>query len=795
MGEFGGLLPPVLIKFVGDTAELSKGISESEGRLGAMNKAFSTFGKVGALALAGVGAESVHLAMNFDASMEMIHTQAGVAQDQIKGLSNGVLKLAGQVGEGPDSLAEALYHIESQFAGTGLTGAKAMALLKTSAEGAKIGGANLVDVTNALGAAMTAQIPGDENLDKAMGMLNATVGAGDMHMQDLADAMGGGMIAVIKGYGLSMRDASAALALFGDNNIRGAAAGTALRMSVQALATPAAGKAAREQLAALGLTSKTLAKDMQTGGLNKALTDLHDRLQKAGITGTQAGAVLTTMFGKKAGTGVNVLMDQYDKLQNKYEEVDRGGNQFAASWAATQDTFKNKVDRLKASAESLGIQIGNKLIPPLTALGDWFARHKNITEGLVAAIGALMALSIVVWMANVAKSAAQMGKAVLLAAKDFILAGEESEAAFAVNPVFLVIAAVVALGVAIYEIVKHWSTVKRWLSDFWGWMKVGWRDTIGWLKKNWEIVAAILILPLAPFLLAWRFFHKQIVDAAQATWRFLQPVFRGIATGLNILLIPLRLQAAMWIWLFRAMIIPTVLWAWRTVISPTFHLIAAAFDVILGFALRLFVGAWRIGWNILSSVVSWAWKNLLGPTFHLIGTGLDLFIGAQLRLFKAGWDLLWRGIKDTVDVAWKFLKPIFDVIGKGIGLISTAAGKVGGIIGKANKILPFAEGGSPPVGRAVLVGERGPELAVFGGSAYIHTASQTRSILAGGKASGGWVGSASSWGSATSGGGSRGSQQPPDIVVQVDGVTLFRIVQKQALRNQRRNINNGLQIA
>ena len=36
---------------------------------------------------------------------------------------------------------------------------------------------------------------------QAMGVLNATVGAGDMTMQDLADAMGTGMLATVKGYG------------------------------------------------------------------------------------------------------------------------------------------------------------------------------------------------------------------------------------------------------------------------------------------------------------------------------------------------------------------------------------------------------------------------------------------------------------------------------------------------------------------------------------------------------------------------------------------------------------------
>ena len=69
-------------------------------------------------------------------------------------------------------------------------------------------------------------IKGAQNYNQAMGALNATVGAGDMTMQDLADALSNGVMPVVKNYGLSLLDdVGAALATFGDNNIRGAAGG------------------------------------------------------------------------------------------------------------------------------------------------------------------------------------------------------------------------------------------------------------------------------------------------------------------------------------------------------------------------------------------------------------------------------------------------------------------------------------------------------------------------------------------------------------------------------------------
>lgn len=354
-------------------------------------------GMIGGAGLAAVGVASVVMAAKFDSAMEQIHTQAGVAQDQIGGLKSGVLALAGQVGFSPDSLAEALYHIESSFASVGIKGPQAMNMLKIAAEGAAVGHANLVDVTNALDAAIASGIPGVSNMSQAMGVLNATVGAGDMKMQDLADAFGTGMLAVVKGFGLSITDVGAALAVFGDNNIRGAQAGTELRMAVMALASPA--KAGIKVLEGLGLTASQLGKDMQTGGLMKAVTDLKTHMDKAGLSAVQQGQVITEIFGKKAGTGVNILISQFDRLKSKYPDLAKGASQFGQAWEATKKTTAQQWKELESGAEALGIQIGEKLMPYVQKLLSFMLSHKSVFTdvaiGIAAVTLALTALSVI----------------------------------------------------------------------------------------------------------------------------------------------------------------------------------------------------------------------------------------------------------------------------------------------------------------------------------------------------------------------------------------------------------------
>lgn len=326
-------------------------------------------GKLAGTALAGglvvAAGASVDLATKFQSSMELIHTQAGVSQKAIKGLSDGVLSLAGPVATAPQELSVGLFHLASQ----GLRGKQALDALRVAAEGAKVGQANLEDVTNALGAAMASHIKGVENLHQAMGALNATVGAGDMHMQDLADAMGTGLAANARLAGVSLKDVSAALAVFGDNNIRGAKAGTALGSALRLMSAPS--KTAASALASVGIGATDLAAKMAgPGGLQSAIALLKDKMDAAGLSAIQQNQLLTQAFGGKQSTGVKLLIDEFGRFKTKEEEVAAGANKFGDAWKSTTETASFKFDQFKASMEALGIKLGTVLLPGVTKAVD-----------------------------------------------------------------------------------------------------------------------------------------------------------------------------------------------------------------------------------------------------------------------------------------------------------------------------------------------------------------------------------------------------------------------------------------
>jgi TP901 family phage tail tape measure protein len=352
--------------------------------------------------LAGVviGVGSVAMAAHFQSSMLRIQTQANASHAQVERLSKGVLDMAGQVAETPAVLADAAYHIASIGQGS-LTTAKELRVLRIATEGAKIGGANLTDVTNALDAAIVSHIRGVKNYSQAMGVLNSTVGAGDMTMQDLADAFGP-LGAVMKGYNVDIRQVGAALATFGDNNIRGAAAGTQLRMAVQALAVPSAHGV--EILKKWGIESGNLSKQLEHGGLTSALDTLMQKMRANGVTAKDQGNILTQTFGKRAGVGLSVLEGQLGRFHTKLGEVSKGASGFGSSWKTYTKSFGYAWDSAKASAEALMIELGTKLlpiatklmnwisttaIPALSRFGSWLKKNAEWTKPLAIALGVL----------------------------------------------------------------------------------------------------------------------------------------------------------------------------------------------------------------------------------------------------------------------------------------------------------------------------------------------------------------------------------------------------------------------
>lgn len=349
--------------------EAGKQVEETGFKAALASKGVQELGKslliIGGIA-AGVIAATTLMASTFANDMALIQTQAQASGVEVTKMSAAILDMATSVGTSPDQLANSLYHIES----AGIRGAKALQVLKAAAIGAAIGHANLETVTQSLITLTNSHIKGIQSESQAMAILNGIVGAGDMRMQDLADAMSTGIISVAHSFGLSITDVGAGLATLGDNLMQGSMAATRFKMSLSMMASPTTASA--KALATIGIGSLQLAQDMRKPqGLLVALQDLRKHLVESGMSAVQQAQVISKAFGGgRSAAAIMVLLEQTDRVKAKYKDITAAAKEFGANWAQTQQQASYQMGKFKAAIDVLAIRMGTAFLPALRAITD-----------------------------------------------------------------------------------------------------------------------------------------------------------------------------------------------------------------------------------------------------------------------------------------------------------------------------------------------------------------------------------------------------------------------------------------
>lgn len=342
---------------------------------------------VALVATGAAAAEAADKAAEFQSSMTKIQTLAGASAKDVKKLSSQVLALAPATQQGPQQLAEALYHLKS----VGMDNAAAMKSLRVASDLAAVGGANLEETTNALAGAWRTGIKGAGTFKQAAQTVNAVIGAGNMTMQDFVDAIGTGILPSAKTFGLSLSQVGSALALFTDEGVPASDAATRLRMSISLLGAPS--MAAEKQLKKIGLTGLDLAKAMRgKDGIIGAVQLLKDHLDKSGLSAAQQSQILSRAFGGgRSSSGILSMVNNLDVLKQKQDQVNKTTGRFADAVKTQRKTAEAQWKILTSSLETLTIQLGVKLLPPITSFFQ-FLSQKALPEAekVSTAIGSLI---------------------------------------------------------------------------------------------------------------------------------------------------------------------------------------------------------------------------------------------------------------------------------------------------------------------------------------------------------------------------------------------------------------------
>ena len=624
----------------------------SEGAAG-KTAAMGSSSKTAFLALGAAVAYSVVKAAKFQTEMTRLSTQAGVAKGQLKGLGDGVLQLAGQVGTSPTALAGALYHVESSFESVGITGKQAMDLLKIGAEGARVGGSDLIDTQNALDATIVSGIGGFKNYGQAMGALNAIVGQGDMTMQDLATAMGTGVMASAKLYGQSIGQVGAALDTFGDNNIRGAKAATDLRMAWQATLAPM--KTGAPMLDGLKLSMTQLGDTMTHHGLTAALTLFTDRLKASHVPMADWGRYITDIFGKRAGAGLGILIDNLDRLKGKLPKLAEGANQFGTAWADTQKTVGQQWADLKTSLDALATRFGEVLLPAVTKIVGALAKFFTFLQKYPVIAAMAGAVLVLVGAFKMLEGAAAMLTVITDA-----------------SPWMWVIVAVIALAAGLYLLYTHFKTVRDIVAAVANFFKAAWHDAmhIAGEAIQWFINGPLAFIKqqIALFSKWWQQNHKEIEQVTKAAWALISGYVKvDMAIITAVIKTALAVIKALWNvnWGLVRDIVKT---AWNTMAAIIRTVMAVIRDTI-AVILAVITGHWGAAWRNLNKLANDAMRGMLS----IIGALLRGFVGTMVDL---GRNLIMGFINGMASMAGNVIGMAKSIAGSAISAVKSALGSL-----------------------------------------------------------------------------------------------------------------------
>lgn len=465
-----GVLRGNISHFVASMGEAKTAAASASGFGATAFQGMAAVGKVAFLGVAGgaiaAGAISVKMAGDFQESMTKLVTGAGESRKNLDLVSKGLLSMSSQVGVSAQDLANGMYTIES----AGFHGAAGLNVMKIAAQGAKVGGADMSIVADALTSALNAyHLPAS----KAVNITNdlvATVANGKMRMQDLAGALGTVLPAASTAK-VSLAEVTGAIATMTMQGTPAADAATYLRQTILQMENPSA--KAQKALKDVGLGARQLASDLGKKGLAATLQEATEAIGKKFAPGSSEYiSHLADMVGGTKSmqaalelTGRNMTVFEAN-TKNIASAAKRGGGE-VAGWAETQKDFNFMIDQAKAFTGALAIQIGLRLIPFIeqgVQKGQQFVgylkSHTETAKMLAAAIAGPLLIAIGFYTVS------------MIAAAVATIA--------ATWPIILIVLALAALSAAVVYAYGHWG----WFRNAVNLVGTDLRRFMGWLGKE-----------------------------------------------------------------------------------------------------------------------------------------------------------------------------------------------------------------------------------------------------------------------------------------------------------------------
>jgi len=691
---------------------------------------------VGAGALA-AGVASVKMAGDYEQGLNIFKSVSGATAQQMAMVAAKAREL-GQDASLPGVSARDAANAMTELSKAGLSVNDTLAASKGVMSLAKAGQIDVADAATIAAQALNAFKLKGSDAGKVADVLANGANASATDIRGLSLGLQQSA-AVASQFGVSLEDTVTTLGLFANRGMQGSDAGTSLKTMLISLANPS--KKAANLMHQLGINA------YDASGKFVGMRQLAQNLQNGlkGLSEEQKQQALATIFGTDAFRAAAFLADSAGK---SYDDMSKavGRSGAAMDLAKAQNSgFNGALDNLKSTLETVGTDIGMKLLPPLTKIIKELA-NSGIIEAFGAALTALTPIisyvaslfialkinQVIGWFGGLFVKVKEAGGAFKY------LAGIISK-----NPIGLIVTAIAIVipllidleqrfhifSNAVEWIKTAWNGMVEWftgifngigqaLSNVWQAITTAFNNVTAFLQNWGPTILAIMFWPFSLLIGLVITFKDQIMAVLNALWGGISAGFQAVTNFIQTVF-QVASSVVMAVWSPIAGFFGGV-WAQ---IRGIFSGVGNFFGAVFGWAANAASGALNSIIGVASGVY-----NAIASFFRPIGTVAGNMIGGTIRGVVNG----------IIGMVQNGLNSFISMINGAAGIINKIPGVH--IPGIPHVGLPrLAFGAKNYAGGVTLVGERGPELVNLPKGADVYTATQTANAFRNSRGGGGGV--------------------------------------------------------
>lgn len=268
--------------------------------------------------------------------------------------------------------------------------------------------------------------------------------------------------AVATGAGMSIEQFSSMVGIMANAGLKGSEAGSVMKNMILRLSAPTAG-------AAKILKKLNIATQDANGNLldvTDVLGDLNKKMKDLGTA--EKGAILDTLFGKRAIVGVNILLQEGATAIKKYTNELKGATGASSTMASVmRDTLQGRLNSLNSAIEGVKISIFTLSNDALNGAVDKMTEWVRANEAVIASgIGEFIVdlinnfETIVMWIKRIGIALAVFITFTTVL-KTLVLTMTAVNLVMAANPIGLMVIAVAALSAGIVILVNKFKLLEK----------------------------------------------------------------------------------------------------------------------------------------------------------------------------------------------------------------------------------------------------------------------------------------------------------------------------------------------